>query len=232
MVFIGGVLFLGVILFLAGYYLGYCHASKQLMDHLHSEALSDKIAAAVYLYYGDSGASQPDGGESHDIHDTRSDLAMAPDPHDADVLEGVDTKEIAFEPDKSDGDVLDEDIMKASSSSVSSTESLVLPVINTSLEDSVDDESEASSKLYEAHLIGFGSKKAAERYSSLLSRRGIKHSIRSRLHRKKRQVGAKEIVWYQIVTAPAPYHEASRLLERLKKIDNLSGVVLVESKEN
>ncbi len=198
------------ILLLVGYYLGYCTASKQLMEHLRSEALSDKIAASVYLYYGDASIQSPDGNTLASETLTPETLA----PETAEDISGQ-SKRHEKHPD-SDG------LLREFDSSVDHDSSDAHKESGAGIE--ADGEG-----LYEAHLIGFGYQKAAIRYSSILTKRGIRHRLQERIHRpnKRRQ---KDMVWYQVVSEPAPYHEVVRLVESLKKIDNLSGVVLVEVK--
>lgn len=209
------------ILLLVGYYMGYCTASKQLMEHLRSEALSDKIAASVYLYYGDASIQSPDGNSL--ASEAQASQALVPETATTEVVSGQPKRD---EENPDSGGCLREfdSSIDHDSSDAHKGSGAGIAAFAEGAEGDADGEG-----LYEAHLIGFGSQKAAIRYSSILTKRGIRHRLQERIHRtnKRRQ---KDMVWYQVVSEPAPYHEVVRLVESLKKIDNLSGVVLVEVK--
>lgn len=87
------------------------------------------------------------------------------------------------------------------------------------------DASLASEALYEAQLAGFGSESSAEHYLKKLRTQSIAAHVRKRTTRTAR---GRTSTWYQVVTNPLSYSEASNLVTRLKEEDHLKGVVLVE----
>jgi cell division protein FtsN len=78
---------------------------------------------------------------------------------------------------------------------------------------------------YNAYLIGFGAQRNAERYANRLKRQGFSVSVVSREHTTS---PGKNIVWYQVVLGPLPYHELLKKVEDLKYRDKLEGIVIIE----
>ena len=81
------------------------------------------------------------------------------------------------------------------------------------------------SALYFAQLAGFGSKRSADSYALALQGRGIAAHVVTRTSKTTR---GKVCTWHQVVTDPMEYNALQALVDGIKKIDKLCGVVLVE----
>lgn len=80
--------------------------------------------------------------------------------------------------------------------------------------------------LYYARLAGFGSKRSADKYVLTLQGRGINAHVVTRTSKTTRGVTC---TWHQVVTDLMSYDALQALVDGIKKIDKLYGVVLVEN---
>jgi hypothetical protein len=95
-------------------------------------------------------------------------------------------------------------------------------------EESIEESTHESSITYEAHLAGFGTSGAADRYVLRLKAEGIAAHVVKRDTVNSRR---RHITWYQVVTDPLPYDQLLTIVALLKKRDKLEGVAIVEKGE-
>jgi len=77
--------------------------------------------------------------------------------------------------------------------------------------------------LYYAELIGYGTEKAAHKFSEKIAHKGIETVVKKHTNRTAK---GRMVNWYQVVTIPYKRHELESLVKKLEKEEKLNDVRL------
>lgn len=185
--------------FMTGYVWGKRVALEDILKAVEQKTFADQISGSIYAL------------SSHDFEVKKEDLS------DSDVVVvSAAVEEVNQRP--LDRNALDNDLVAQDISQKENSVALnALPESETA--------KQLSENKYYAPLIGFGSKKAADKFVALLKDNPLRVAIKERtstgLYGKKK-------VWYQVVTQQyTDKEELENLVAHVVKKEHLSGVVVV-----
>lgn len=79
--------------------------------------------------------------------------------------------------------------------------------------------------LYQAYLAGYSNKAVAEKYKAKLQSRALDAFV---IERSGQTARGKKKTWYQVVLGPLPKPEIDEVVDRVKKMDKLTDVDILE----
>ncbi len=108
-------------------------------------------------------------------------------------------------------------------------EEIIVPQISETQTDCAKETDQTADVVYVAPLVGFGTLQAANVFAQRTQKNGIPVVIKQRSSKTQR---GRKIVWYQAITQEyADKNELEKIIEQVKKQENIKDIKIIEKKK-